>query len=94
MGASAFIMAETTGVSYGTIALAAVLPALLYYLGVMAQVHFRAGRDNLKGVPKADLPRVKEVLKSADIYYFQLLRLWCSYSSQFRSAMQRFILFY
>ncbi|ENX06730.1 TRAP transporter permease [Acinetobacter variabilis] len=63
MGASAFIMAETTGVSYGTIALAAVLPALLYYLGVMAQVHFRAGRDNLKGVSKADLPRVKEVLK-------------------------------
>lgn len=63
MGASAFIMAETTGVSYGTIALAAALPALLYYLGVMAQVHFRAGRDDLKGVPKADLPRVKEVLK-------------------------------
>lgn len=63
MGASAFIMAETTGVSYGTIALAATLPALLYFLGVMAQVHFRAGKDNLKGVPKADLPRVKEVLK-------------------------------
>ena len=63
MGASAFIMAETTGVSYGTIALAATLPALLYYLGVMAQVHFRAGRDNLKGVPKSDLPKVKEVLK-------------------------------
>ncbi len=63
MGASAFIMAETTGVSYGTIALAAVLPALLYYLGVIAQVHFRAGRDNLKGIPKESLPIVKEVLK-------------------------------
>lgn len=63
MGASAFIMAETTGVSYGTIALAALLPALLYYLGVISQVHFRAGRDNLKGIPKADLPRAKEVLK-------------------------------
>lgn len=63
MGASAFIMAETTGVSYGTIALAAVLPALLYYLGVISQVHFRAGRDNLKGLPKSDLPRIKEVLK-------------------------------
>lgn len=63
MGASAFIMAETTGVSYSTIALAAILPALLYYLGVIAQVHFRAGRDNLKGIPKADLPKVKEVLK-------------------------------
>lgn len=64
MGASAFIMAETTGVKYSTIALAALLPALLYYLGVMAQVHFRAGKDNLKGVPKADLPRVKEVLRA------------------------------
>lgn len=63
MGASAFIMAETTGIAYGTIALAALFPALLYYLGVIAQVHFRAGKDNLKGIPKADLPRVKEVLK-------------------------------
>ncbi|MFC4353986.1 TRAP transporter permease [Chryseomicrobium palamuruense] len=64
MGASAFIMAETTGVSYGTIALAALLPAVLYYLGVIAQVHFRAGKDNLRGVPKSDLPKLKEVLKS------------------------------
>lgn len=63
MGASAFIMAETTGVKYSTIAIAAVLPALLYYLGVVMQVHFRAGRRNLKGIPKADLPKVKEVLK-------------------------------
>lgn len=63
MGASAFIMAETTGVKYSTIALAALLPALLYYLGVIAQVHFRAGRRNLKGIPKADLPRLKEVMK-------------------------------
>lgn len=63
MGASAFIMAETTGVSYGSIALAALLPALLYYLGVIAQVHFCAGRENLKGIPRADLPRVMEVLK-------------------------------
>ncbi|UNU73807.1 TRAP transporter permease [Moraxella nasovis] len=64
MGAAAFIMAETTGVAYGTIAMAAVLPALLYYLGVIAQVHFRAGKNNLRGIPKADLPRVKEVLKA------------------------------
>ena len=49
MGASAFIMAETTGVKYNTIALAALVPALLYYFGVLAQVHFRAGKDNLKG---------------------------------------------
>lgn len=64
MGAAAFIMAETTGVKYSTIALAALLPALLYYLGVIAQVHFRAGKQNLTGIPKADLPRIKEVLKA------------------------------
>lgn len=63
MGASAFIMAETTGVKYSTIALAALLPALLYYLGVLAQVHFCAGRENLKGIPKADLPKALDVLK-------------------------------
>lgn len=63
MGASAFIMAETTGISYGTIALAAALPAVLFFLGVLMQVHFRAGRSNLKGIPKPDLPRVKEVFK-------------------------------
>lgn len=63
MGASAFIMAETTGVKYGTIALAALLPAILYYLGVIAQVHFRAGRRDLKGIAKESLPRIKEVMK-------------------------------
>src|SRR5699024_56022 len=61
MGASAFIMAETTGINYGVIALAAVLPALLYYSAVIMQVHYRAGKRDLQGIPKADLPRVKEV---------------------------------
>lgn len=63
MGASAFIMAETTGINYGTIALAALLPALLYYFAVILQVHYRAGKLDLKGIPKADLPRVKQVMK-------------------------------
>ena len=64
MGASAFIMAETTGLPYSTIALAALLPAILYYLGVIAQVHFRAGRRDLKGMAEESLPQVKEVLKA------------------------------
>lgn len=63
MGASAFIMAETTGVSYGTIALAALFPAILYYLGVIAQVHFRAGKRNLKGISRDQLPSLREVMK-------------------------------
>lgn len=77
MGAAAFIMAETTGVKYSTIALAAVLPALLYYLGVIAQVHFRAGKNNLTGIPKADLPRIKEVLKARGHMLLPIVFLVC-----------------
>lgn len=75
MGASAFIMAETTGISYGTIALAAILPALLYFMGVIMQVHYRAGRSNLKGIPKPDLPRIKEVLKEGGHLILPLIGL-------------------
>lgn len=75
MGASAFIMAETTGVKYSTIALAALLPALLYYLGVIAQVHFRAGRKDLKGIAKESLPRLKEVLKARGHMLFPIVFL-------------------
>lgn len=75
MGAAAFIMAETTGVKYGTIALAALIPAVLYFLGVIMQVHFRAGRDNLRGIPKADLPAVKEVLKARGHLLFPIIFL-------------------
>lgn len=63
MGASAFIMAETTGISYGMIALSAIIPALLFFLSSIMQVHYRAGRANLRGLPKADLPQLKKVLK-------------------------------
>lgn len=63
MGASAFIMAETTGVAYSTIALAALFPAILYFLGVMAQVHFCAKRLNLQGIKKDSLPLLKVVLR-------------------------------
>ncbi|PKC51191.1 hypothetical protein RhiirA1_484326, partial [Rhizophagus irregularis] len=68
-------MAETTGISYGTIALGAVLPAILFFLGVIMQVHFRAGRSNLKGIPKPDLPRVKEVFKEGGHLLIPLIGL-------------------
>lgn len=48
MGSAAFILAEYTAVPYQEVVLAALLPALLYYLGVFLQVHFRAVRDDLR----------------------------------------------
>ena len=52
MGAAAFIMAETIGVPYYEIALAALIPALLYYASAFWMVHLEAGRRNLVGMPK------------------------------------------
>ena len=62
MGAAAFVMAEFLGVSYLTVAAFALLPALLYYLAVFLVVHFEARKQGLVGLPRADLPRLKEVL--------------------------------
>ena len=47
MGAAAFLMAEFLDISYQTVAAAALLPALLYYLGVFVQVDLIAGRDRI-----------------------------------------------
>ena len=63
MGAAAFVMAETLGVKYGAIIKAAVIPALIYYLGIIIQVQMRATKDNLNGLPKDQMPKIKEVMK-------------------------------
>jgi len=63
MGAAAFIMATFIGVPYATIALSAMIPAVLYYLAVFFQVDLRAAKDGLKGLPPEELPKLKEVLR-------------------------------
>jgi TRAP transporter 4TM/12TM fusion protein len=64
MGAAAFIMAEMLGVKYSVIVVSAAIPALLYYLGILVQVQLRASKDNLVGIPKQELPRVKDVMRA------------------------------
>ncbi len=63
MGAAAFVMAETLGVQYGVIIKAAVIPALIYYLGIIIQVQMRATKDSLNGLPKDQMPKVGKVMK-------------------------------
>ncbi|WP_347551797.1 TRAP transporter permease [Pseudalkalibacillus hwajinpoensis] len=62
MGAAAFIMAENLNVPYTKIILAGIIPAVLFYIGILLQVHFRAAKRGLKGLPKSELPTVKDVL--------------------------------
>ncbi len=63
MGAAAFVMAETLGVKYGVVIKAAIIPALIYYLGIIIQVQMRAVKDQLHGIPKDQLPKVGQVMK-------------------------------
>jgi len=63
MGAAAFVMAETLGVQYSAIIKAAVIPALIYYLGIIIQVQMRATKDGLNGLPKEQMPKVGQVMK-------------------------------
>ena len=64
MGAAGFIMAEFLGLNYTVVIAAALVPAFLYYLGLLTSVHFEAKRLNLTGIPEDEIPSAKEVLKN------------------------------
>ena len=61
MGAAAFLMSEMTGIPYVRIIGAALIPAMLYYFGVWAGVHFEAKKLGLRGLRKDELPDLKEI---------------------------------
>jgi len=63
MGAGAFIMSELIGVPYIKIALAAVLPAILYFFTKFTAIHYYAKANGLVGLPRDQLPKLREVLK-------------------------------
>lgn len=63
MGAAAFILAEYVGVSYGEVCWAAILPAVLYYLGLFLCVDKEAAANGLVGQKKEDLPKPLAILK-------------------------------
>ena len=56
MGAAAFLMTEYTGMPYAQIAIAAILPAVLYFTGIFMMIHFEAKKLGLKGLPKESIP--------------------------------------
>ncbi len=56
MGAAAFLMSEITGLPYVTIAISAILPAILYFTGIFMMIHFEAKKLGLKGLPKDSIP--------------------------------------
>lgn len=62
MGVAAFVIAGLLGVPYILIAAYSAIPALLYFLGIFLQVHFRSRKDGLIGIPSNQLPSARRVL--------------------------------
>jgi TRAP transporter 4TM/12TM fusion protein len=75
MGAAAFVMASFISVPYAEICIAALIPSLLYYLGLFFQVDLHAAKINLRGIPKSELPPVAATLKSGWYYIFVIVIL-------------------
>jgi TRAP transporter 4TM/12TM fusion protein len=63
MGAAAFVMAEFLAVPYIQVVIWAIIPSLLYYTACFAAVHFEAKRRGLLGVPRSELPRMKDIMR-------------------------------
>src|SRR5690554_865539 len=68
MGAGAFIMAEVTGIAYTDIAIAALIPAALYFLSIYFMVDLEARREGMSGLSKEQLPVFSQMVKQ--IYLF------------------------
>ncbi|WP_145523931.1 TRAP transporter permease [Virgibacillus sp. SK37] len=73
MGAAAFIMAGFLGVSYNVIIIAAIIPALLYYAGLIIAIDIEAKKQGLKGMSKDSIPQVWAVLKEGGILLVPLV---------------------
>jgi TRAP transporter 4TM/12TM fusion protein len=59
MGATAFVMASFLGVPYVHVAVAALIPSLLFYFGLFVQIDAYAARNGLRGLPHAELPSLR-----------------------------------
>jgi len=68
MGATAFVMATFIEVPYSDIVLAAAIPSALYYLGLFMQIDAYAARRGIQGLPREELPSLRQVLR--DGWYF------------------------
>ena len=75
MGATAFVMAQFMGTTYAEVALAAFIPAVLYYVGLFMQVDSYAARHGLAGLPRVELPSVVQTFKEGWYFAFVIVLL-------------------
>lgn len=72
MGAAAFLMAEFLNIPYGQVALAAAIPACLYYLALFTQIDLEAAKHGLAGLPADQIPRFRQIIKTGWVFLIPL----------------------
>ncbi|NIK12980.1 TRAP transporter permease [Alkalibacillus almallahensis] len=75
MGAAAFIMIEYTGTDYGTIMMAALIPAMLYFSGIFMGAHYEAKKAGIFGAAKETLPSALNLLKTKGLMLLPLITI-------------------
>jgi len=95
MGAGAFLMAEILGVPYSKVALAAVIPALMYYTSSYWMIDFYSARSGLKGMKREELPIFRKIMVEKGYLLVPIIVLLISLMvlmySPYRSAMYAII---
>ena len=83
MGAAAFLMADYVQLPYSNIVVKAILPAILYFAGIFISVHLEAKKLGLRGLSRAELPRIRPMLKQLYLLLPLILLIWLVSSSTF-----------
>ena len=91
MGAGAFLMAEFTNISYLSIIKVALVPAIMYYITVLMFVHYEAQKQGLKGQPKSQLPRARDVIKGGLHFIIPVIILIYVLVSNYSPMMAGFV---
>ena len=76
MGAAAFLMAEYMDLPYATVAVKAILPAVLYFTGIFISVHLEAKKLGLKGLSKDEMPKWSFLLREIYLLAPLVLLVW------------------
>lgn len=87
LGATAFLIAEFLDMSYWSIAMAAIIPAILYYVSLFNSVHVRSLKDGLKGIDKEYLPSKMQSFKEAVFLIIPIVLLVALMANQFSALM-------
>ena len=76
MGAAAFLMADYLGIPYSNIIVRAIVPAVLYFLGIFIAVHLEAKKLGLKGIDPEMLPKFKSLVKDTYLLLPLIVLIW------------------